>query len=130
MHFPMVVNWQEKECGHDAKEGTDKDSVYSSVPLKSIGLNQWRIYIVKFWTCYPPGSKFFQFHAVFGKIWQNRMLAPPPPELAPPPRGNPGFATVYLLFAVLANDLCINSEIGCWPAINIFIRESFFPEYY
>ena len=23
------------------------------------------------------GSKFFQFHAVFGKIWQNRMLAPP-----------------------------------------------------
>ena len=25
----------------------------------------------------PPGPKFFQFHAVFGKIWQNRMLAPP-----------------------------------------------------
>ena len=23
------------------------------------------------------GSKFFQFHAVFGKFWQNRMLAPP-----------------------------------------------------
>ena len=39
---------------------------------------QWRIYIVKFWTRPPPGgSKFFQFHAVFGKIWQNRMLAPP-----------------------------------------------------
>ena len=34
----------------------------------------------------PPGSKFFQFHAVFGKIWQNR-------KLAPPPRGNPGSAT-------------------------------------
>ena len=31
----------------------------------------------------PPGSKFFQFHAVFGKNWQNRMLATPP-------RGNPG----------------------------------------
>ena len=28
----------------------------------------------------PSGSKFFQFHAVFGKIWQNCMLAPPPPE--------------------------------------------------
>ena len=40
----------------------------------------------------PWGSKFFQFHAVFGKIWQNRMLAPPG-ELAPPPRGNPGSAT-------------------------------------
>ena len=27
---------------------------------------------------HPPwGSKFFQFHAVFGKFWQNRMLAPP-----------------------------------------------------
>ena len=39
-----------------------------------------------------PGSKFFQFHAVFGKFWQNRMLAPPG-ELAPPPRGNPGSAT-------------------------------------
>ena len=27
----------------------------------------------------PPlrGPKFFQFHAVFGKIWQNRMLVPP-----------------------------------------------------
>ena len=25
----------------------------------------------------PRGYKFFQFHAVFGKIWQNRMLAPP-----------------------------------------------------
>ena len=40
----------------------------------------------------PLGSKFFQFHADFGKIWQNRMLAPPG-ELAPPPRGNPGSAT-------------------------------------
>ena len=40
MHFPMMVNWREKkECGHDAKEGADKDSVYSSVPLKSVGLN-------------------------------------------------------------------------------------------
>ena len=43
-----------------------------------IDRSQWRIYIVKFWTRAPPwGSKFFQFHAVFGKIWQNRMLAPP-----------------------------------------------------
>ena len=41
----------------------------------------------------PWGPKFFQFHAVFGKIRQNRMLAPPPGELAPPPRENPGSAT-------------------------------------
>ena len=46
----------------------------------------------------PPGSKFFQFHAVFGKCWQNRMLAPPPPgELVPPPWGNPGSATGEVL---------------------------------
>ena len=25
-----------------------------------------------------PQSKLFQFHAVFGKFWQNRMLVPPP----------------------------------------------------
>ena len=56
--------------------------------------NQWRIYIVKFWTRAPPwGSKFFQFHAVFRKFWRNHMLAPPPGELAPPPRGNPRSAT-------------------------------------
>ena len=33
-----------------------------------------------------PPSKFFQFHAVCGKIWQNRMLAPPG-GLAPSDRG-------------------------------------------
>ena len=44
MHFPVVVNWREKkECGHDAKEEADKDSVYSSVPLKSVGLNLLRV---------------------------------------------------------------------------------------
>ena len=48
------------------------------------GRRQWRIYIVKILD--HPGSKFFQFHAVFWKIWQNRMLAPPPRE-------NPGSAT-------------------------------------
>ena len=25
----------------------------------------------------PRAPKFFRFYAVFGKIWQNRMLAPP-----------------------------------------------------
>ena len=29
------------------------------------------------------GPKFFQFHAVFGKIWQNHMLAPPPRSWCP-----------------------------------------------
>ena len=38
----------------------------------------------------PRAPKFFWFHAVFRKIWQNFMLAPPPPRSWPPPRGNPG----------------------------------------
>ena len=42
----------------------------------------------------PPVSKFFQFHAVFGNICQNGMLAPPPPRVGAPPRGNYGSATV------------------------------------
>ena len=37
----------------------------------------------------PYGPKFSQFHAVFRKIWQNHMLAPPR-RLAPSPTGNPG----------------------------------------
>ena len=39
----------------------------------------------------PPAwaSKLFQFHAVCGKMWQNRVLVPPG-GLAPPPQGNPG----------------------------------------
>ena len=41
----------------------------------------------------PWASKFFRFHAVFRKIWQNRMLAPPG-ELVPPPQGNPRSPTV------------------------------------
>ena len=45
----------------------------------------------------PPGPKFSQFHAVFGKIWQNRMLVLPR-ELAPPPRGNPGSATAIYIY--------------------------------
>ena len=47
---------------------------------------------------HPRGSKFFQFHAVFGKIWQNRMLVPcppsfRPPRVSPPSSENPGYAT-------------------------------------
>ena len=43
----------------------------------------------------PFGPKCSQLHAVFRKIWQNRMLAPPPPHrgvLVPPSTGNPGSA--------------------------------------
>ena len=52
----------------------------------------------------PLGSKFFQFHAVFGKFWQNRMLAPP--GVGTPPQGNPGSATVKDLCKVFL-DICM-----------------------
>ena len=37
----------------------------------------------------PLASKFFQFHAVFGRIWQNCVFTPPPPPLegSRPPLG-------------------------------------------
>ena len=41
----------------------------------------------------PLGSKFFQFHAIFGKHWPNISFSHPPFELVPQPRGNPGSAT-------------------------------------
>ena len=47
----------------------------------------------------PAQSKFFQFHAVFGKNLAKSYVGAPPPRpfpdggLAPPPRGNPGSAT-------------------------------------
>ena len=41
----------------------------------------------------PRGCKFFQFHAFFGKFGKI-VCWRPPGELAPPPRGNPGSATV------------------------------------
>ena len=43
---------------------------------------------------HPLGVQFlFQFHTVFGKFWQ-KLHVGTPEGLAPPPRGNPGSATV------------------------------------
>ena len=56
----------------------------------------------------PRGSKFFQFHAVLGEIWQNRMLVPPPPppgELALLPRA--GGACVAGETATVADGSCL-----------------------
>ena len=41
------------------------------------------------------GSKFFQFHAVFGKNWLNNSFPHPPLALAHSSRGNPGSGTGY-----------------------------------
>ena len=64
------MHWGRHPLTTTAVDGTHPTGMHSCL--------QWQIYIVKFWTRPPPpGSKFFQFHAVFGKIWQNRKLAPP-----------------------------------------------------
>ena len=62
----------------------------------------------------PRGSKFFQFHAVFGKIRQICMLAPPPGELAPPPQGNPGSATDWVSLYMGGGARIVN---GSYPTV-------------
>ena len=57
----------------------------------------------------PYGPKFSHFHAVFGKIWQNSMLAPPPQRLAPPATGNPGSAPADCKELLDVMDLSQNS---------------------
>ena len=44
----------------------------------------------------PIWPKLFSISCSFGKIWQNRMLAPHPRGLEPPPTGNPGSAHEFL----------------------------------
>ena len=65
----------------------------------------------------PWAPKFFRFHAVFGQIWQNRMLAPPPP------RGNPGSSAVCVMLFMRASIVCyrIINRIPCpFARIRIF----------
>ena len=53
--------------------------------------NHWRIWGGREGRMPPPwASKFFRFHAVFGKIWR---VHAPPGGFTPPPRENPGSAT-------------------------------------
>ena len=51
----------------------------------------------------PWASKFFRFHAVFGKIWR---VHAPPGGFTPPPRENPGSATGHIEFKVCKLLLC------------------------
>ena len=72
----------------------------------------------------PGWSKFFQFHAVFGKIWQNHMLATPG-ELAPPPRGYPGSATPVRLLVFFSFLYILNftqEELLLPPANEVWVK--------
>ena len=60
---------------------------------------QWRIYIVKFWTCTPPrGPNSFNFMQFLEKVGKIVCWRPPPGELVPPPLGNPGSATALVSY--------------------------------
>ena len=61
--------------------------------LMSNSSNQWRIYIVKFWTRAPPGVQILSISCSFWENLAKLCVGAPPGELAPPPRGNPGSAT-------------------------------------
>ena len=56
----------------------------------------------------PWGSKFFQFHAVFGEIWQNRMLAPPPRRVGAPSSGKSWIRhwkpSLTVIFVIITNN--------------------------
>ena len=60
--------------------------------------NQWRIYIVKFWMCFPPLGPisviFMQFSDV--EMWTNNRLAPPLGNGLDPPLLTAGGHNVYL----------------------------------
>ena len=74
-----------------------------------------------------PPIQILSICAVFGKIWQNHMLAPPPGWLAPPPLGNPGSATESLFESRIMNSHIFFtadfSSSGC-PHKNIHRDES------
>ena len=80
-----------------------KDKIRNGEKIRDNPICRFQIFLPKisiisggFRGAHPPpphGPKFSRFHAVFWKIWQNCMLAPPPPRgLAHPPTGNPGSA--------------------------------------
>ena len=67
----------------------------------------------------PYGPKISQFHAVFRKIWQNHMLAPPQGGgLAPPPMGNPGSAPARCI--VHSCWCCLWYKCKNWTGANLF----------
>ena len=81
------------------------------------------MYIVKFWMCPPPPSKFVQFHAVFGKIWQTRMLAPSTPRVGTPTSGKSWICHwITFNFILLSSQSWpINSEVNV-SCINYELR--------
>ena len=61
---------------------------------------------------HPSGFKFFQFHAVFGKFWQNHMFPPSPEAWHPLLRGilDPPLYVVVLSFNSTYYSECLCCE--------------------
>ena len=68
--------------------------------------------------------KFSQFHAVFWKIWQKRMLAPTG-RLAPPPTGDPWSSTV-LVFSFNRKQKNLTPFFGILVVIRPFVHFIYF----
>ena len=64
----------------------------------------------------PPKLKFFQFHAVFGKIWQNHMSAPPPP---PSGVGNPSSGKSWIRHCFLRDYM----EMADYSDYKMFLQD-------
>ena len=77
---------------------TKKDCKNIAVLMSCFKVFQWRIYIVKFWTRAPPGVQILSISCSFWENLAKSYVGAPPGELAPPPRGNPGSATVFLSY--------------------------------
>ena len=77
------------------------------------------------------GPKCSQFHAVFWKIWQNHMLAPPPTWN---PRSAPGSNWFLIQYASICQKKNLNSDAWVWRVTEklsmVFIFGKFWSFYY
>ena len=98
--FALGGRW--KRRGKDERTGQilkcDELNEFNPKLMKRHGTflrDQWRIYIVKFWTRAPPGGpNSFNLCSFWENLAKSYIGSPPSPgELAHPPRGNPRFTT-------------------------------------
>ena len=68
----------------------------------------------------PWASKFFRFHAVFGKIWR---VHAPPGGFTPPPRENPGSATGYV--DVVCMMYRWRADVICHPPVTTALHKAY-----
>ena len=93
-HFHKILIYSSPLSVQRKSTGPPTSHPYSPSPSPTMDLLQCSVLLQSDWLrvadlrgvqgTRTPGSKFFQFHAVFGKFWQNHMLALPPPRVGAP----------------------------------------------